>query len=226
MPVNAQQRIEDALAARIIEQLAGSGAASIPYVASRLEEDTLRIGTIANNLLRNGIVQKQGEQYVVAKKYSEAMAELVIDDGLSLLGAAQDIKEAGDNYGEDVDNAPSVHDQIVPSPNTQSIPQEPKDQQYDPATDEGRVDNTVDLEPGVHDAVEGDPTTQYQSKDDAAPGGVGTGSDIGSDSVDTKKDVQDAVPFDSANTGIDPTNTGQEKQRLPHEPGNRPHTSN
>jgi hypothetical protein len=206
MPVTAQQQIEDALAARIIEVLASSGDSSVNYVATKVGEPEPRVAAVVASCHQTGILERtQSGLFRCAQATIDRLQEHMVEDGFTLRASAQLIKESApapnsDNGGTGVDEASSVQDAIAPGPH-----------HGDPASGGGVADPTDGTTTGVtehksvHDAVPNDTTSN------PAPGGTGTNSDIGSDAVDSANSVQDAVPGTSQDGGRPPGSTASLK---------------
>ncbi len=153
--------MDDVLASRIMEYLAGNGAASLSYASNRLGEDVHTIQRIANGLFMKGIIEpSDGGTYKIADRHMSTIAELVTEDGLALVHATQVVKEATDSPNELVTPADMVHDTIPKNQNTQGLDTQPPDAGPDPNPDSD--DGSIETERSVHDIIQSDPTTLYQ----------------------------------------------------------------
>ncbi len=202
--------VQNLVGARIIEQLAGTGKATLGYVANNMKEDPVLVGQIAQGLLRGGLVVQSGQTYQVSNAINAQLSELVTEDGLSLLQASQVVKEATDSPGEGVETADSVHDTIPTTPN---IPNDPETSQPVNNGPVGLDGNAIDTAPSVQQTIQQDPTTVNKpNATDPAPTGTATNSDIGSDQIKTAPTVHDTVPVPSAKDGVPP---GEKNADLP-----------
>jgi hypothetical protein len=190
MPVSAQQQVEDAIAARIIETIATVGHGSINFVADQIQEDPQRVGILMAKCHQDGLLDRQSDAtFKLSAITQELLPELMFEDNFNLRAASQIIKESApagesNNSGFGIDNGTSVQDHV------------PFNTTTNPDTDPTQGKTTgVDDHASYHDSV-----PFGGSQNDPAPGGTGT--EGVTDGVDQKPRMQEHVPG-SSDTGAD-----------------------